>query len=91
MWQPDTQSLIDICQCPDTCFATFENNPPDELLEQCRVVPPTIFSIFSRFFERQELLELTSNNSVLVVSSCTCFSVFRAAHFEVHPELKTLS
>ena len=52
----------------------MNENPPDELLEVRRVVPPTFFSIFLYFFERQELLELTSNNSVLVFSfrECSC-------------------
>ena len=49
------------------------------------------FLSFPEVSERQELLELASNNSVLVLSSCACFPLFRAAHFEVHPELSKKS
>ena len=43
----------------------MNKNPPDELSEVRSVVPPSIFLDFLKVFARQELLELTSNNSVL--------------------------
>ena len=46
--------------------------PPYKLLEVRRVVPPTTLQFFLEVFERQELLELTSNNSVLDLCSCEC-------------------
>ena len=38
------------------------------------------FPYFLKVFERQELLELTSNNSVLVFSCCECVHAFSAEH-----------
>ena len=58
----------------------MNKNPPDELLEVRRVVPPTIFSFCPEVPERQELLEQTSNNSVLDFCSCECVHAFSAEH-----------
>ena len=56
------------------------NSKPKKMLEVRRVVPPTCFLYFPRGFERQELLELTSNNSVLDFCSCECVHAFSAEH-----------
>ena len=58
----------------------MNKNPPDELLEVRRVVPPTFFSIFPEVLESHVLLELVSNNSVLDFCSCECFRAFSAEH-----------
>ena len=73
MWQPNILSLIEMCHRPDKCFATCEKIRPTN----CWSSVMSYIQHFSRFFEvfqRQELLELASNNWVLVFKFMCMFS-----------------